>query len=398
MAFKEQYERTKSKLIGDSTICDENLALFREFFEYQEYKLKRINNLSSLDEACYKTLSGYVTRLRNVNTWFGNKPWKELTKADIKRVYDDLEDGRIKKRDGTRFEDRASYYNKIFKSKPFKIAGKSELAREVMEFSTIPSDKEVRFVTEESFRKMVSVLSKPKHLFLFWLAWDVGENIGALLQLTKRDFVRQMNPYTEEVEYLVNLPRDKIKRSRQSRSEPTLYPETVRFADMVLERLGDGDRPFGFGHRYALKLIKTSAEKTGAKCMPYNDSISWKDLRSGMACHLLKLGFTRDEINARLGHKPSSKVLDKYINYLAIDRHKPKSKLQMTSLEELQRDLKESRQREKLAGERLRRLEEQNSLLGFKMESLKSDIRSVRDELRRSRLKALAFVEGRQRV
>ena len=55
-----------------------------------------------------------------------------MTKDDIKKVYDDLEDGRILSQTGQPLQDRTSYYNKILRSKPFRMAGKTELVRDVM--------------------------------------------------------------------------------------------------------------------------------------------------------------------------------------------------------------------------------------------------------------------------
>jgi len=383
MTWKTRYENAKSKLLNNSEICKANRDIFNEFFDYQEYKLRRQNNLSSLDIPCYKTLYKYITMLQNVNSWFKNKPWIELTKSDIKDVYDGLEDGRILTSQGQPFKDRSGYYNKVFKSKPFRIAGKSELAKEVMEFRARPENRVVRFITEDTFKKMVSVLSNPVHLFLFWLAWDIGENIGALLQLTKKDFVRQKNPDTGEGEYLVNLPSEKIKRSRLSRSEPTLYPETVKFADMVLENLKRDDVVFEFGDRQALKVMHSVVAKSGAKCMPNNDSVSWKDLRSGMACHLMKSGWTREEVDARLGHKPSSRVLDVYINYLAIDRHKPKKRLYTSNLQEIQNELEEAKRREKLTGERVRRHAEDNEMLRGELRKTRDDLKDFKKKVER---------------
>lgn len=382
MGLKERYDRGKQALLTDPGICKQNRDLFREFFEFEEYKLKRTNQLPHLDDGCHRTLAGYLQRLRNANMWFANKPWKNLTKEDIKRVYDDLEEGRITNQRGLPFKDRASYYNKIFKSKPFRLAGKSELARDVIEFSTGRTEREVRFVTDDTFRTMVSVLSNPVHLLLFWLAWDIGENIGALLQLSKRNFVRQRNKQTHEAEYLVNLPRSKIKRSRKSRTEPTLYAETVRFADIVLEPLAIDDVVFGFGHRQALKIIQSVVKKSGATSMPNNDPVLWKDLRSGMACHLLKNGWTREEVDARLGHTPQSTALNSYINYLAIDREKPKKRLFDSSLEEIQNELEEAKRREKLTAERLKRQGEESSLLRQEMENTKRLLQELQTTIR----------------
>ena len=377
MGLAKQYLKAKATLLADQDICVENRELFKEFFEFEEYKLKRINQLRELDEGCYRTLYGYIHRFRNVNRWFANKPWRDVKRQDIKQVYDDLEDGRIVNQRGKPFEDRASYYNKIFKSKPFRLAGKSELARDVIEFS-VSQTKEVRFITEEVFRSMVSVIANPKHLLLFWLAWDIGENIGALLQLAKRDFMQQRNEYTGETEYLVHLPKAKLKRSRQTRSEPTLYPETVRYADMVLTKLDENEPVFGFGHRHALQIMHRVASRSDAKCMPNGERPTWKDIRSGMASHLLRSGWSREEVDARLGHTPNSSALNAYINFLAIDRGKPKKKLFDSSLNDLQVQLQETLRREKLTRMRLQRQESDNSALSEELARTRSDLCALR--------------------
>ena len=381
MSFKEGFERRKKELLNNKSICKENRLLFRQFFNYEEYKLKRQNGLHNLDEGCYKTLYSYVSIFNLVNSWFHNKPWKDLTKADIKKVYDDLEDGKLKTRKGEPFKDRRRYYNKIFKSKPFEIAGKADLAREVITFTTRDQDKVVRFLTEEEFRKLVSVVSKPAHLLLFWLAWDIGENINTLLQLTKKDFIRQINEDTKEPEYLVNLSKEKLKRSRTARGEPTLYPETSNYLDMVLDGIQDDDLVFPFGYRQASKILKSAARKSGSKCMPHNDEMSWKDFRSGMACHLLKQGWTTDEVNFRLGHKPSSREIDVYVSYLAIDRRKPKKKIFDSSLEKIQNELEETKQREKLAAERIRRHGEENERLKDELDKTQEDLKALRKKI-----------------
>ena len=95
MSLKARYEAAKQRLLDDEDICRANRKLFARFFEYEEYKLKRKNGIAQLDDNSYKTLLAYVTRLRTVNRWFTNKPWEKLAKQDIKRVYDDLEDGKI---------------------------------------------------------------------------------------------------------------------------------------------------------------------------------------------------------------------------------------------------------------------------------------------------------------
>ena len=358
MSFKERYEKGKTKLLKDRFVCKENRELFTEFFAWEEEKLKRINDLPEIDDSSYKTLNGYVNRFRNVNKWFENKPWKNLTLAEIKSVYRDLEDGKIKNRNGKRFEDRRSYYNKVFRSKPFKLAGKNEEVKQALEFFTDRRKKEVRFVNEENFKKIISVLSRPQHFALFWLAWDIGENINSLLKLTKKNFKKQINRQTKEPEYLVYLPQDKLKRSRQSRSEPTLYQETVHYLDMVLQGLNDDNLIFPFGYRQALKIFDSAVKKSNAKCEPNSNKPSWKDLRSGMACYLFSQGWHSDDINLRLGHTISSRELDVYLNYMAQNRKRAKKILYNNNLEDVKNDLEEARQREKLHSNRLERQKE----------------------------------------
>ena len=134
MTLKSQFESLKEKLINDKSICKENRQLFKEFYDLEEYKLKRTNNLPKIDDNSYRTLLSYISKLRNVNSWFKNKIWKNLTKEDIKKVYDDLEDNKLLTIKGTPFKDKEGYYTRVFKSKPFELAGKADIAREVMEY------------------------------------------------------------------------------------------------------------------------------------------------------------------------------------------------------------------------------------------------------------------------
>lgn len=356
MATKNSYERRKNSLLNDTTICSENRELWKEFFKFQERKLKRINNLPELDQGNFITLEHYITKFKNMNTWFKNKPWVNLTEKDIRKVYDDLEDGKITKANGKPHKSRDDYYNKVFKSKPFEMAGKSHLAKEVIEYST-KKKEEVRFISEEEFLKMVDILNKPLHKLLFWLSWDIGENINALLQLQRKHFKKQQNPHTKEEEYLVNLPSSILKRSRKARTEITNHEKTNHYIDLVLKNLKEEDYIFPWGYGTAKKLMERVAAKTKIKCTPNGEKVTWKDLRSSMACYLLKQGWTTNEINARLGHTPSSPQIDKYVSFLAIDRHRPKKKLEQANIESLKQEIDEGKKREKLLAQRLENMQ-----------------------------------------
>jgi hypothetical protein len=382
MTFKHNYTKARNKLLDDISIAEYNRKLFCEFFDWEERKLKRINELAELDDSCYKTLYGYINKFKNVNKWFNNKPWNQLTEDEIKQVYNDLEDGNIKNNRGKRFEDRRSYYNKIFKAKPFELAGLHEKVKKSLDFFTHRGKKPVRFISEASFKKMTQFLQKPQHYVLFWLAWDVGENISSLLELKVCHLKRQNNRDTKETEYLVYLPQENLKRSRQTRSEPTIYPETFDYIDALLEYgreieyrdekgkirrktvpFQENDFIFTFKYRQALQIFDSAVRRSGIKCEPHNDKPSWKDLRSGMACHLFQQDWHVEDINLRLGHSPQSKWLDSYINYLAVNRKRAKKIHYNNNLEDVKSELEESKLKAKMLTNKLDKQNEKIQIL-----------------------------------
>ena len=65
--FKDQYIRNKEKLLNDNKFNSINRELIKKFLEFQEYKLKRKEGLTEVDERSYKTLTHYLTRIKNLN-------------------------------------------------------------------------------------------------------------------------------------------------------------------------------------------------------------------------------------------------------------------------------------------------------------------------------------------
>ena len=356
MITETQYRERLKELLGNSLICKENRELFHNFFEHEEYKLRRTNGINRLDDGTLKTLSGYIHKLKNINNWFKNKPLKEVTKEDIKKVYDGLEDGEILNKNNKPFKDRKSYYNKIFKSKLFQMIGKADLSREVMEFYRPSDDQEVRFIRDKTVRQLVNVIINIRHKAFTWLSFDIGENVNSLLKLRKCDCMRQINEVTKTPEYRINFDKSILKRTRTARNEITNYQETVELLDIILKDLKDDELIFPFKYSMTKKFLTRAVRITGAKCIPKGQPITWKDLRSSMACDLLSKGWTTDEVNGRLGHKPSSREIDKYINFLALDKKQPKKKLYDNNLSRIQAELEESKEREKLQAQRIESL------------------------------------------
>ncbi len=374
--FKDRYPKLKKELLENSKINANNRKVIAKFLEYEEYKLKRKEGLSEADERSCKTLVNYLRRIRQINEWLGNKDWKNLKKSDIKKLVDNLEDGVIKTVHGEKHSDRSQFYQ-ILHGKLFDIVKKSQYARELFSEYEVrgrdDSENQVRFIEEGVFRQIVEQAITSEQKCLLWLAFDIGENIGSLLELEKSDLKKQMNEDTKESEYLVILPKEKLKRSRTPRSEITNYPETAKYLDIVLAEVKPAnktisnkwmkDRPlseihsddklFKFGMKAATLFLNRAVEKSNARCVAGGEKVTWKDLRSSMACDLLKKEWTRDEVNARLGHKPSSRIIDRYINYLALDRKKPKKKVYESNMRKMEEELKETKEISKLQAQRL---------------------------------------------
>ncbi len=390
--YKDRYIRRKGEFLDNKDINPKNRKVTEKFFEFEEYKLKRKQGLANVDEKSYKTLYFYVGRLYNLNNWFKNKDWSKLTEEEIKKLIDDLEDGKITTHKGTRFTDRSLYYQMI-KGKLFDLVGKSFIATQILKEFSIKGREfrdEVRYIEEESFRKIVDCAPKSEHKCLMWLAFDIGENIGTLLELTREDFQRQINPDTNEPEYLVMLTKDRIKRSRTARGETTNHQETVKYLDIVLRNLKPAspktstsryrrslktlnelhpeNKLFKFGHKASVKFFDRAVERADVKCLPGGQKVTWKDLRSSMACNLLRKEWSRDEVNARLGHKPSSRIIDSYINYLSLDRRKPQKKVYESSLKKIEADFEKQK--------------EVSKLQGLKIENLKEDIKQIKTDFK----------------
>ena len=107
-----------------------------------------------------------------------------------------------------------------------------------------------------------------------------------------------------------------------------------------------------------------------------------------MACDLLNKGWTTDEANARLGHTPSSKELDKYINFLAIDRKKPQKKVYDSNILKLTEELEDTREKEKLQSRRYESVKMELEELREKVQELE-DYKSTLMEIAKSEKKKL---------
>ena len=82
--YKVTYNKRKDKLLKDRSINSKNKEIIKKFFEWEEYKLKRKEGLSEVDERSYKTLYYYTGRIKNINIWFKGKAWEYLKRSELR--------------------------------------------------------------------------------------------------------------------------------------------------------------------------------------------------------------------------------------------------------------------------------------------------------------------------
>lgn len=334
MTLQSQYTKLKENILADKKICKENRNLIKRTLARQEKRLRRLNGIEKLDERTFKTLYGYLIKYKNVNRFFSNKPIKNIDKKVMAKVFDDFFDGVILNARGKSFKDKKSYRDKIFCSILFEEAGKDKIAKKLLRDWKEPNNKKVKFITLEDFKKIVNKVFRIEHKTLLWLLFDLGENISTVLELEKKDFERRIDKDTGEVEYIVRLEKEKLKRSRTPRTIVTNFSETAKLLDEVLE----AGKLFNFGLRQSEKMFARAVKLSGVKTNQ-GDEPTLKTLRSSMACFLLSQGVSQDLIKKRLGHKPSSTVIDDYATYLAVEEGKPKKQINLGIITEMKEKL-----------------------------------------------------------
>jgi len=361
MNYIRIYSNYYQKVINDSSICEDNRKIFIKHLDKISKDLKRLNQLPSLDIKCHRTLLNHLSRMVAVNKWFKNKSWKELTKKDIQNVFDAVEAGTITRRDGLPYTNTTDYYKRVFFDNPFKLANKHKIAQQVIGNNFPRKKKDIRFTDEESFKQIIDAVIQFEHKCFLWLCFDIGENPGALIQLTKSDCIRHINPINGEIEYRIDLKEGVIKRTRTARIEVTMYKETAQYLDRILSKKNDDENIFSFGYMQAMKFFKRALRVSEVKSVYHNKELRLKDLRKSMACNLFVKGWSVDDIKSRLGHTPSSTAIDAYLTFSAKLSNVTKNSFLKQEQEKLRENLHASQDREQLLMQEIRRLQELKS-------------------------------------
>lgn len=318
----ERYKKQKELLKKDTTILPENRKIILKFLEHAEDKLKRRKGRGRVEQIRYcKTLLKKIDLLKNTDRFF-KKHFKDITKKDIERVYNALEDGKIKSLKGAayKFSSRNDFYKKVFKSDFFEFIGKKDLAKEVITRES-SDEGEVKFFEFEDLQKMASLCKSLQRELFLYLLFDTSMRIGTLLNMRCSDFEKRHNLDTKRDYYLFHI-RKEYTKSKVDRTDALLIDRTNELLDIALQDKKPEELLFKWGYGNARKIIFDVTRRAKITTKPQGKPVSIHDFRKSGATYLLSRGFNIDYVKARLGHKPSSSVIDRYVNYLGLNANK----------------------------------------------------------------------------
>lgn len=325
--IKKFAEKPVLKLKGgkELKIRPENVKLTLGYMKHKEDYLKNVNGQSK-EAKCryYKTLLKELSYINNILYWFNDWDLRKITEKEISQVYNDLESDKLRTFRGKTVAElsKKDYYSKFMKNGFFEFFGKDKIAREVI-LRKYHEEPEVRFFELNDLKKMVTHAQRIEHRLMLWLMFDTGIEIQAILQLEKKDFTREYDNETKTHYWMVHVRKEISKKFRSRRDLYIHFQETNRLLEEYLPKIEDTDSLFNFGPRNAYKIVKELSAKLNIKVKPSNDPVNLRDFRSSMATYFLGMAkWSTDEVKARLGHKPSSRVIDRYVSYLGLNQEK----------------------------------------------------------------------------
>ncbi len=399
--YTQRYEKGKKKFRKITKISNgknfikvrkENKKYALEWLNKKEERLKKINGYETEAQIRYcKTLSKEITFLKNVLIWFNDIDLKKLCLEKLENVYEGLEKGEIVATSGKALSDssREDYYKKVFKGDNtfFGYLDKSNLAKQVI-IRKFRKPEIVRFFDDDIFYKIVNSCKLISHKLAFWILYDTGTEINAVLQLKKSDFTKNYDEDDNETFYKVNIRLDISKKNRQKRHLDILNPELNRLLENYLDTVDDYLFNFKPGAlRKALNIIcKNHNLRTRGEIAKH---INIKDFRNSMATGMLKKGYSSDDIKGRLGQKWSSRAIDRYISHLGLNQEKMRKKLVKSKYIDLQKKydnltektkIQNNRFQEKLDKEIEERLKLSNDMINIKNLLTNPKIKQAIDE------------------
>lgn len=323
-----KYQKNKKELYSSE---HKNMKFVKEFIDWKE---KRLLAKKGRDENArlriYKTLNKYINLLSNVATWF-DKPLNQLTKKDMQDFYDDFEEGKILSHKGKPFaaKTRRDYYNKVFKSDFFKHLGLIDIAREVFILEK-DEDEEVRYFEYEDLIKMIEKTEDYRKKGLLFFLFDTGMRIGEVLNLKVGDVEFVIENEDRELkgeEFFRVHMKAEYSKSKKARTVTNWLDETVGYMKYIVRNRDRNEFLFDWSVSNVRKIIRKLSKLAKVKTTPASLPINIHDFRRSCASYFVRQRRTIDAIKARLGHKPSSNVIDKYVSYHGLDQKEDRIEL-----------------------------------------------------------------------
>jgi uncharacterized protein YukE len=158
--------------------------------------------------------------------------------------------------------------------------------------------------------------------------------IGTTLRIKVKDIEPRYKEQGKQLQYVIHIPKANTK-SNATRAVIVMLPETILLMQAHLQGMKKEDYLFNFQYSNAIKIITHASKRAKVVVKPVDDTLETHDFRRSGTMYFLNRRFSHDWLKKRLGHKPSSTAIDKYINYASLDDEDPFEQQQEHSYQEL---------------------------------------------------------------
>lgn len=369
--MEQKWKNAKANLLADKTISESNKELCIAWLDEKETQLTEGLTLSQKQEKrlkYIKTLSKYAGNLRNVARWFPDL--KNITKAELETVKKKLYNNELLGTCGRPTTCASDYVRKLFKGDKsfFTFLGHEKITQEVFKVSRRLEPSDVEFIRISDLQKICEHVSQFHIKTAFEVLFYSGLRIGELLNLRVDDIELKIGKNSKTPYYLIHV-RATTSKSNTSRTIPLMDIGTIEHLQTFLADKKDNVLVFPFSYTTYAKTLQDVCEKYKIYTQPYPQHKKLPHihtLRKSSTLYWLNQKYTSDQIKAFLGHKPSSTIIDVYLNYSGID-HEPK--IESIQAEDLRGKREELEQREKKLLEMELRLEEEQKRMLEQMDN-----------------------------
>jgi len=334
------YKNGLERLRNDTSLNKKNRELAVKWIEQKEKQLFDGYSPSERDKWAIrhsKTLSKYVLLLGNVCCWFPDL--SNITEKQLTKFKDDFYSDKIKSRKGRIIKSKMDYVSKVIRSDFFKhFLGHRDIVEKVFTAKLRRNEPEVEFVTEEEVKKIVINANQEYLKVAVYLMFSTGLRIGTLLNLKFEDFELKHNVNNNMSYYLVHVKADYTK-SKKDRTVPVVIPEANKLLKEYLTHFKKGEIVFSYSHQGLNKTLKNACIQSDVRTKPTNKLVTPHVLRKSASVYLLNKKYSIDQVKAMLGHKPSSTVIDRYVNYLGLGFEAEINNVQNDSYEKVKSEL-----------------------------------------------------------